>query len=153
MTRRADRLERVLRVRVIEEELARGAWQAAEGTARAAEDRAQDLRSARAQMTADLGRALPELTPSWVLLSQRQIERTQSKLHTQDERARTLRRQAEAAREPWQERRSVAQGLSRLVERAHLRAREEVLALEARLLDEITAARGLRDRLRLRSER
>jgi flagellar export protein FliJ len=152
MKPRSQRLARVLRVREVQEQLARRTWLTAEGQARNAEQATDDLRAARASMTSRLGESLTSLSPSWVMLSQAQIDRTGVRARAQAERARTLRGQAEATRAPWQERRAAARGLARLVERARNEEYAEALAAEARAMDEIAAQRGARQG-RERSER
>lgn len=150
MSRRSQRLRRVLRVREVQEEQARAAWLSSEVVARDAEDRTEALRSARADMAARLGEALPSTPPAWVLLAHDQLTLTGQRAAGQRERAATLRAQAEAAREPWTERRAVARGLERLVDRAAARERADDLADESRQLDELNSVRAAQ---RPRSER
>lgn len=144
MTRRSERIGRVLRVRRVQEERARVAWLSVEGAARDSEDRTEALRAAHAAMTVRLGDDLGTLSSAWVLLSHDQISLTARRTADQRERAATLRAQADAAREPWTERRAAARGLERLVDRARARERADELAAEVRQLDELNVARAAR---------
>ncbi len=154
MSRRSERLARVLAVRALEEEQARAEWLAAEQEARRAEDATQALWAARDEQTRELGAALPGLTPAWVMVSHGAIDRTERSALRQRERARTERERAEQARIPWEERRARARGLERLVDRLRTREEAEAHRAEARVLDEINSARALRARrMEARSER
>lgn len=141
MSSRSARLERVLRVRNLQEEQARGVWLPAERDARSAEDRTEELQQAGQAMTSQLARQLTALPPAWVLVAHEQIDSTSRRKVDQQERAATLRVQAEAAREPWTECRAAARGLERLVERLRSEERLDDRAEEARQLDELSMAR------------
>lgn len=136
MTTRSKRLERVLRVRRVQEEQARATWLEAENTARDAEDRTQELRKAKEAMGNDLLEALGELPPQWVMLSHDRIDHAGVLARDQKERALTLRTQADVAKEPWAERRAAAKGIERLVERVREEEWAEAHAEEARETDE-----------------
>jgi len=144
MSRRSERIGRVLRVRRVQEEQARAAWLSLEGTALDAEQRTDALGAAHAAMTAALREQQDRLSPAWVLLSHDQLALTGRRTADQRERATTHRAQADAAREPWTERRAATRGLERLVDRALARERAEDLADEARQLDELNAVRAAR---------
>ncbi len=144
MTLRSKRLARILRIRKVQEEQARALWLEAELAATRSEERASELGRARRNMVSHLGERLCGLPPAWVLLSHEQLERVGQKLRIRRERARTLRSQAEAAREPWAERRTAAKGLERLLERAKSKEYMQALALETRELDELNMERAAR---------
>lgn len=138
---RAKRLQRILRVRVVEEEQARATWLAAEGVAREAEDRVDHLRGERGAIVRALGDGLASTSASWVLVAHEQIERARLATEAQRERALTFRTQADSVREPWAAKRAAAKGLERLVERATESEQAEGLAAEAEELDEISVMR------------
>lgn len=141
MSCRSDRLERILRVRQLQEEQARGVWLPAEIDARDAEDRTEALQQAGQAMTSQLSTQLASLSPAWILMAHGQIDSTGRRKVDQQERAATLRVQAEAARHPWTESRAAARGLERLVERLRSEERLDDRAQEGRQLDELSMAR------------
>jgi hypothetical protein len=122
MKRRFDfRLERVRRVRAIEERVAREERARAEGLARAAEasrDRARAaLERSRAELAALLSGALE---PRGVLSAQRGLDAELARLRRTVESARTLRTQAERMAAVHRERKAAERALD------ELRAREKV---------------------------
>jgi len=148
VTRRSERLRRILRVREVQEEQARAAWLRTENVARDAEAGTERLREALADMTARLSSELAALPPTWVVLSHDQIDRTGQRVVDQRERARTLRNQADAARVPWTQRRAAARGLERLVDRTCGQERADELAADAQAMDELNMARAAMRRSR-----
>lgn len=142
------RYRRVLRVRELEEELAREEFLASERVARQAEEMAE-------RMQAELRRAHHELTetrlyqripPQELLTAQTTLESLDRSLSEQMRRARCLRDEAEGQRAAWEGARADVRTLERLEERQADAAREDQRRLEARALDE-AARPGSRDPL------
>lgn len=143
---RGFRYRRVLRVRELEEELAREEFLASERVARQAEEQA-------ARMQAELKRAQTELTetrlhrrvpPEELLTAQTTLESLGRSVSEQMRLARDLRGEAEGQRAAWEGARADVRTLERLEERQAGAAREEQRRAEARALDE-AARRGARD--------
>lgn len=142
MARFAFRLERVLRVRAVLEEVARAEWQTAEHAAAVAEERHRSLVSAREEAQSDLPVGPGPLDVQGLLWRQASVERMSVAAGRLLERARTVRYQADEARRPWEQRRRDRRGLERLRERAlraHLVSEE---AAEIVTMDEIAAVRA-----------
>ena len=136
------RLERVLRVRAVLEEVARAEWQTAEHAAAVAEERHRSLVSARKAAQSDLPVGPGPLDVNGLLWRQASVERMSRAAEHLLERARTVRYQADEARQPWEQRRRDRRGLERLRERAlraHLVSEE---AAETVTMDEIAAMRA-----------
>ncbi len=142
MARFSFRLERVLRVRAVLEEVARAEWQTAEHAAAVAEERHRALISARKEAQSDLPVGPGPLDVQGLLWRQASVERMSKAAERLLERARTVRYQADEARGPWEQRRRERRGLERLRERAlraHLVSEE---AADIATLDEIAVARA-----------
>ncbi len=154
MARFAFRLERVLRVRAVLEDVARAEWQTAEHAAAVAEERHRSLVSALEAAQGDLPVGPGPLDVDSLLWRQASVERMSQAASRLLERARTVRYQADEARRPWEQRRRDRRGLDRLRERAlraHLVSEE---AAEIADMDEIAAARAeARHRAAASSER
>lgn len=140
------RLQRVLRVRHVQEEVARARWLAAERAARIAGDARADADARRADAACELRDALADLTPAAILRQHAALDALAGVAVRLRERARTLRFQADRERAPWELRRREARGLERLCERSREEAWLRALAREARELDEIAGARAFRAR-------
>jgi flagellar export protein FliJ len=140
------RLDRVLRVREVEEEIARAAWLTVESAAQAAEHRADALAEDRAAAFAALASDMAErsLPPAETLLRHASLDRLAGSVGAERERALTLRQQADQAREPWQDRRREVLGLSRLRDAAKSRHSATVLAEEIAEMDEVASTRAAR---------
>lgn len=140
------RLDRVLRVREVEEETARAGWLAVEHDARAAEARAAALANDRAAGLGALARDMTKraLPPAWTLVRHAALDRLARTASAERERALTLRRQADQAKEPWQEKRREVLGLSRLLAVAKSRHAAAVLAAEIAVMDEVASMRAAR---------
>lgn len=138
MTRFRFRLERLLAVRRIEEELARGEWLAAERAARAAEERVEVLRSAIGRAEHELARVLvlPRLDPTAVLLGQTGLDAIRAHVPAALALARKERAAAEARRAAWSECQTAVKSLENLRGRARETHRREEEARENALLDE-----------------
>lgn len=140
MKRRFDfRLARLLKVRAIEERVARSEWSQFEVVAQAYESR----RDQRASQLGRSRRGLAEgmrpgatLRPEWMLLAERALDSQVTDLVRTHEDALTRRAQADAMGSVWQERERDRRVLSELEERARLRHREELERWENHQLDE-----------------
>jgi flagellar export protein FliJ len=132
------RLERLLGVRRIEEELARGEWIAAERAARLAEERVEMLRAAIGRAEHELARtlALPRLDPTAVLLGQSGLDAIRAHLPPALALAAKERAAAETRRAAWSERQTAVKSLENLRGRARETHRREEEARENALLDE-----------------
>lgn len=154
MARFAFRLERVLRVRAVLEDVARAEWQTAEHAAAVAEERHRSLVSALEAAQGNLPVGPGPLDVDSLLWRQASVERMSQAASRLLERARTVRYQADEARRPWEQRRRDRRGLDRLRERAlraHLVSEE---AAEIATMDEIATARAeARHRAAASSER
>lgn len=139
MKRRFEfRLERVGRVRDVEERIARSERAQAEGLARAAEASRDQARSVLEQSRAHLYSILSgALNPREVLSFQRAMDGELSSLRRRVESARTLRTQAERMAAAHREKKSAARALEELRERARLRHGAELEKLENAVLDEV----------------
>lgn len=144
MSRFRFKLERLGRVRRIQEEQEREVWLAAEYArqdAEAAEARARaDVASAESLLRAR--QADKALGVGAVLQAQAALERVHGTLRRASERTRTASYQADRLRVPWEERRKEVRGLERLREQARVAWRSEELQREARELDEVAARRA-----------
>ena len=123
------RLQRVLGVRRIEEELARAEWLDAERAASVAEDLARNLQSAVERARADLAgrQSSSRLDPADVLLQQALIDRLREQWVQRTIQASRARRESERLRQAMAERRVRVRGLQTLesnARRAWLQERE-----------------------------
>jgi len=150
MNRFRFRLDRVRRVRALEEELARAAWREAEGAAAGAEAALGALVRERHAATLALRDRIadPRLQPLAVLAEQRGLEGLERALRAGRERARTLRFQAERARAAWSRRRVDVRALERWRERLFGEHLEREGRREARELDEAALLRSRRPGVR-----
>lgn len=136
-------LERVHRVREIQEEVARAAWAEAAQRARAAEEHVDALRAARDEARAKL-MAVPgeRFDPAQAALDRDLVDRASRAISHARERAKTLAFQAERLRRPWEERRRDVRGLEKLREKASTHHRRDARRSEADELDEIAQQRA-----------
>lgn len=139
MKRRFEfRLERVRRVRALEERVARAERAQAEGLARAAEERRDQARSVLERSRAHLRALLAgELDARRVLASQRVLDGELASLRRRVESARTLRTQAERMAALQRERSSAARALDELRTRARTRHAAELEKHDNSALDEV----------------
>ncbi len=142
-------LERVLRVRALEEESARARWSEAEGAARGAESHVQLLRSELVKGRRQLGelRASGAVHANELLAAEHAIGSIERKLTAAHERALTLRFQAEEWREAWREKQVEHEALERLRDRQRTEHAEEENAAESQRLDEVASVRHARRQL------
>jgi flagellar biosynthesis chaperone FliJ len=140
------RLARLLRVREVEEELARERWRTAERIARAAEGRV-DLRRGELARSLELLRteqARERIDPARVLAADLAIEGQRAALQTALEHARSARLASEQARAAWLSAKRAHEGLTRLEARDRELARQTAGQKEARELDEVASVRAER---------
>ena len=140
------RLARLLRVREVEEELARERWRTAERAARAAEGRA-DLRRGELARSLELLRAeqaRERIDPARVLAADVAIEAQRAALQGALEHARAARLVSEQARAGWLACKRAHEGLTRLETRDRVLARQTAGQKEARELDEVASVRAER---------
>lgn len=148
MTKYAFRLQRVQRVRAVEEDLARARFAEAELAARNAEERAEERRRAIDVAIDDLRglQGSPQLEPAAVLAALGLVDEARVAWRTADQTARASRATAEEARRAWMERRRDLEGLDRLDERARAEFRQERDRAETLALDEVASQRDARQR-------
>lgn len=137
MRRYEFRLQRVKRVREVEEDLARAEFSAAEAQARAAEERARTCKSAIDTAVDDLRglQGSPRLSPQSVITALGLVDDARRAWIDAQTVVEGLRRTAEERRQTWIARKRDVDGLERLDERSHaeyvlVREREDSLALD-----------------------
>ncbi|MBL8858681.1 MAG: hypothetical protein JNL28_09265 [Planctomycetes bacterium] len=142
------KLQRVKRVRAIEEEIARAAFAAAEFAARAAEARADERKADIARAIDDLRglQAAPTLAPATVISSLGLVDDARRAWFDASEAARELRTKAEELRVAWQGRKRDVDGLDRLDEHARAAYFIERERDEARAIDDNASQRDARAR-------
>lgn len=147
MSRFHFRLERVLGVRRIEEDVARAAWLEAENRAQAAEREAQAVGQSLARARAELGelQSHPHLAPTQVLLRQSAIDRLREVWVQRTIHSSRLRREADRLRVERVERRTRVRGLETLETRERQRWRAESEARSNAELDERATRRPHQD--------
>ncbi|MCZ6596398.1 MAG: hypothetical protein O7B99_02035 [Planctomycetota bacterium] len=148
-------LERLKRVRAIEERVARSVWARAESTAAEAEREQTLLREtldgARADVVRLAGGGTPRgrgvtLRPDEVIVHQRVVDSLLDALRVRQERALTLRSQASSLAAAWRERESDRRVLVELERRQRERHRRELERADGREMDEIASQRSARRR-------
>lgn len=149
MKRKFDfRLERVLRVRAIEERVARGEWSVAQAALREAEsernERSQGLREARRSLGA--GRASGAITPERSLLVERTLDAQVFGLSNAIERAHGKLVSAERLAATWRHSERDRRGLAELKRRALESHRLKLEAKGNAEMDETAIGRMLRAR-------
>jgi flagellar export protein FliJ len=142
----AFRLERLARVRAIEEQIARESWALAERGARAAEERAEralaDVRAARATLREQLGAG--RLVPAELLQRQSLCDALAARRGLALQRAASARAAAESERGLWLAEKRKLEGLERLEQRDLEAWRLAENAHDAAELDEVAATRAAR---------
>jgi len=144
MKRRFEfRLQRVLRVRDLEERVVRAQRAQAEGAARAAEERLEETRGGLARSRGLLrGLLASGPRPESLLVLQRALDGELGALRRRTESVRTLRIQAERMAQVHRERKSAARALEELRQRARVRHASAVTKAENQELDEIAQRRA-----------
>jgi len=138
------RLARVLRVRQIEEDVAKAAWSSAIATANEADRRVEATRLARQTSQTELSQALAgsKLTPAEVLTRHRTLDALSADLERRLQQARTLHFQAEQMRVPWEAKRNEVRGLERLHDKHKQEFQAGERLTESRLMDEVASMRA-----------
>lgn len=138
MSRFRFRLQRILGVRRLEEELARAGFMEVETRARAAEQVRERARADVRDGLTQLARAVEarELDADAVLLEQFAVEQASRRVPPAVQRARMAREAAERERLAWEARRRALRSLESLRERARTAHRTEAERVENRRLDE-----------------
>jgi flagellar export protein FliJ len=138
------RLGRVLRVRALEEEIARGELLEARSRALEAETRLERARADLASARADLAReqSAGRLEPAGLLARDAALPGLLARLRLGLGRAREERARAEEVSQRWRLARGELQGLERLEQRARERHRRQLELDELRELDEVALRRG-----------
>jgi flagellar export protein FliJ len=131
-------LARVLRVRVIEEELARGTWQQAERAAQEAEAAADATLGEVARSEERLAKAQggARISPAEVVLCAGALDTLGRVLAHQRRSAKTRRAEAARLRQAWEAARARMRGLERLELRERAQHRADLEAGELREIDE-----------------
>ena len=150
MKRRFEfKLARLLRVRSIQEEEARGEWAGAEASANAAERAesalAEHLRADREALSTGLASASTGFSPATLLAQHAALDAQVRALATAGSRAQGLRRAADERARVWRERereRRALEELSQRERRRHLQALERAEEAER---DELVRARLRRE--------
>ena len=142
------RLQRVKRVRAVEEELARAEFGVAQALATDAEVRAHERRAEIERAVDDLRglQGTPTLAPASVIIALGLVDDARAAWRTADEEARGLRAKAEEQRLVWQERKRALEGLERLDERSRTAFAFERERVETLELDETAMQRDARAR-------
>lgn len=150
------RLARLLRVRAIEERVARGEWSRAETAARESEarraERARDLGEARGALFRSLAPGAGPLRPTLVLRTQLSVGALLDALRRSHEDALTRRARAESSASLWRARERDRRVLAELQDRARVRHREELERHDNALLDEQALMRQAYRKSRSREE-
>jgi len=144
MKRRFDfRLQRVARVRDLEEQVARAERATAEGQARAAEARRDEARAVLERSRSWLADFLRgRFSPTDALVAQRALDGEHRRLQRSLESARTARTQAERMAQAHKTARGAARALEELRARALERHRAALERQDNAALDEIAAQRA-----------
>jgi flagellar export protein FliJ len=144
MSPKRTRLERVLRIRRLEEEVARDKFLSCEQVARQSEEVAEGI-------SAEIGRAQAELSetrvqrripPEDLLMAQYTLESLDRNLAELRRRARDLRVEAEGMRDEWEKTRQEMRALERLDEQLQSAELEDERRQESREMDEEALRRG-----------
>jgi flagellar export protein FliJ len=138
------KLQRLARVRKVQEDLARAAWQAAESVVREAEHRLEAAEASVGESLEDLRRlqSSPELVAARLVQAQEVVARLAERRDAIARQLPGLRAEADRLREPWQALRTELEGLARLEEKARDRHRAEALRAEAAETDQVAMERA-----------
>jgi flagellar export protein FliJ len=146
MTKYVFRLQRVKRVRAVEEEVARARYGAAEIAAREAELLAEEKRQGIERAIDELRglQGSPSLAPSRVLTALVYVDEQRADWRAALEVAQSLRARSEEERKAWLVRKQDVEALERLDDRARDEHRFEQDKLESLALDETASQRAAR---------
>ncbi len=144
MSAHVFRLQRVKRVRAVEEELERARFGEAEKLARAGEESA-DVARARVSAAVDDLRGLqgsPQLAPASVMAALILVDEARLAQRNAEQRARDLRTEAEARRKAWVARVNDLEGLDRLEGHSRDAHQQEQERLATLAMDETASQRA-----------
>jgi flagellar biosynthesis chaperone FliJ len=144
MSTHVFRLQRVQRVRAVEEEMERARFGEAEKIARAAEDAAESAR-ARVSAAIDDLRGLqgsPQLAPASVMAALILVDEARVAQRSSEQRACELRAEAETRRKAWVARVNDLEGLQRLENRSREAFQREEERLATLAMDETASQRA-----------
>jgi len=146
MRRFSFKLERLARVRHVQEEVLRAQWQSAEHRAAKARARTEAGRAAIASALADLRRmqANHQLDPHLILHAREAIAHLEDRLAGLEQLWEVARQEALRLREPWRAVRAELEGLKRLEEKERIKFRIESERGEAKRMDERAQGRFMR---------
>jgi flagellar export protein FliJ len=144
MTQHQFRLQRVQRVRAVEEDIERARFGEAEMIARNAEEAADKARAFVASALDDLRglQGSPTLEPASVLAALMLVDEARGNLRLAEQHAHAQRVEAETRRRAWLARRRDLEGLERLEVRSRDEFHREHERLEARAMDETAIQRA-----------
>ncbi len=147
MKRFEFRLARLARVRRVEEEVAKAAWQTAVAIAREADERLAVIETQLTEAYEFLRQAQSEgqLHPRHVLNVRRSTQLLEDHKRAARESSRRAHAEADEARVPWQKAHAALEGLSRLEDKARDRFRQELNREEAKEADQIAIQRAVRN--------
>jgi flagellar export protein FliJ len=155
MSKFTFRLQRVERVRAVEEEIERARFGEAEKIARDAEDLAEHARTSVTAAVDDLRglQGSPQLAPASVMAALILVDEARIALRNAEQRARVLRTEAETRRAAWVARVHDLEGLEKLETRSLDAFRREEERLEALAMDETASQRAAHARRARTTER
>jgi len=142
-------LQRLARVRKVQEDLARAAWQAAEAVARELASRVEAAEAGILEAVEDLRilQSSPRLEAARLIQAQQAVQHLSARRETLVGRQRDAQAEADRLREPWQALRTELEGLRRLEEKARERHRLEAERLETAETDQVAMERARQRRL------
>lgn len=140
------KLARLARVRIVQEEIARGHWQNAEALAREALAQEQSARESVSTATVELAlaQANVSLDPTRILQARGAIKGMERMVIALHQRTEVNQQEAARLRQPWQVVRTEVEGLKRLEEKAKTAFRIEREREEAKENDEVAMERASR---------
>lgn len=150
MTQHQFRLQRVQRVRAVEEDIEKARFGEAEMIARDAEETADKARAFVASALDELRglQGSPTLEPASVLAALMLVDEARGNLRLAEQHAHTQRVEAETRRRAWLDRRRDVEGLDRLEARSRDEFHREQERIEAHAMDETAIQRAAHARRR-----
>lgn len=144
MTRHQFRLQRVKRVRAVEEDIERARFGEAEGIARTAEEAAETARAFVASALDDLRglQGSPKLEPASVLAALMLVDEARAKVRSAEQHARARRAEAETRRQAWVARVRDLDGLERIETRSRDAFHRDQERVESLAMDETASQRA-----------
>jgi flagellar export protein FliJ len=142
-------LQRLARVRKVQEDLARAAWQAAEAAARELARRVEAAEAGILEAVEDLRtlQSSPRLEAAQLIQAQQAVQLLSVRREALVGRQRDAQAEADRLREPWQALRTELEGLRRLEEKARERHRLEAERIETNETDQVAMERARQRRL------